>query len=371
MVLFDALYGYFHGAIGLSLGLSGLSILIVHRGERGLGAFGYLYCSIGALYAMSALDSVGQLPVDLDNLLFQGLILILGLSLIDISLYIFGNERSVKGRKALVLVGIGYELALVLLPLLDYAFGFDARFGNVEDSLVRGPIHAAAINAAYAWPLAAAGIALFIARWNPVDISGSHAETKRLIHAFFVLIPCMALLFVSLALSWKVSYRIAQLSLQLLLVAWYLYVVKHPRFLMKLRVEIGEEHAQRLRLGDQELALMRKRLEALASGRKALLKEDLDLHKLAKLIGVPAYRLSIFFSDHLSTTFIAWRNRTRIEYVCSRLLESPELTILDVSIEAGYRSKASFNAQFARIAGMSPSEYRARRGAGPRPGPGP
>jgi AraC-like DNA-binding protein len=40
------------------------------------------------------------------------------------------------------------------------------------------------------------------------------------------------------------------------------------------------------------------------------------------------------------------------------MAERPDLTILEISLEAGYRSKASFNEQFGKIVGMSPSEYR-------------
>ena len=47
-----------------------------------------------------------------------------------------------------------------------------------------------------------------------------------------------------------------------------------------------------------------------------------------------------------------------MDYVLVRMAERPDLTILDISLEAGYRSKATFNEQFTRIVGMNPSEYR-------------
>jgi AraC-like DNA-binding protein len=48
------------------------------------------------------------------------------------------------------------------------------------------------------------------------------------------------------------------------------------------------------------------------------------------------------------------------------MVERPELSILEISIEAGYKSKTAFNAQFSKIVGMSPSEYRGRQKVIPR-----
>lgn len=360
--MFNALYMYFRGAVGFSIVLAGISMLISHRGERALRAFGNLCIAAGALYTMSALDSLCQLPVDLDNLAFQALMLALGISLLDIALYLFGNERHAGGRRKLVRAGIVYESALVLLPLLDYAFGLEAAFRDVEDSLVRGPIHAIAVQAGCAWPLAATGVALRIARWKPADIAGGHRETRKLVLVFRILLPFLGAIILSLVLSFRLPYEVGQVILEFLILAWYLYVVRNPRSLMKLRVEIGKEHAQRRKLQEPEIALIEKRLAEITARKDFILQEGLDLQKLAKLIGIPPYRLSIFFSSRLATSFIAWRNRLRVEYVCARMLERPDLTIPDISLEAGYRSKATFNTQFSRIVGMNPSEYRGKHG---------
>lgn len=356
--MFDALYEYLRGATGFSLIVGGVSLRLANAKERGPRAFGALCLAVGALFSMSALDSVARLPVDLDNLVFQGLMLVLGLAVLDVSLYVFGQERHSGDRRRLARSGMAYEAALVLLPLLDYALGWGPSFGNVEDGLVRGPLHAVAMGAAYLWPIAATIVSICIARWKPADVASSHPESRRLIAAFRSINLVLAAILASLLLSLRLPYRLGHLALELILLAMYFYVVKNPRALMRLRSEIEKEHGRRLSLGEEEAALIERRLAAIAAKRELVLDEGFDLRKLAELLGLPSYRLSAFFGSRLGTSFPAWRNRLRVDYVRERMAERPDLTILDISLEAGYRSKASFNEQFGKIVGMSPSEYR-------------
>ncbi|MBL8966547.1 MAG: AraC family transcriptional regulator [Spirochaetaceae bacterium] len=356
--MFDAIYGFLRGAVGFSLLVAGGTILLSHPKERGLRAFAALYLACGALFTMSALDPLARLPLDLDNLLFQTLIFVLGWSLLEMALYLFGNERHRGSRRRLVAAGLAYEAALVLLPLLDYVLKLEPAIRNVEDGLARGPIHAAAAVAAYAWPIAATAVSLAIARWQPGDLSGGRPESRRFLAALAGVGVFLAAILVFLALSLRVPYRVGHLLLEIILVALYFYVVKNPRVLTKLRTEIGKEHERRLVLGDEEAADIARKLESLVRSMEFIGDEKLDLRSLAARIGVPAYRLSSYFGSRLATTFPAWRNKQRIAYVKRRMTERPDLTILEISVEAGYTSKATFNTQFSRSEGMSPSEFR-------------
>lgn len=356
--MLDALYYYLKGAMSFSLMIAGLSSLLGNRTERGLRAFGCLYMAVGALFTMSALDPIVRLPMVLDNVVYQALLLVVGLSLINLSLYLFGNERSPGAARRLAWGGIAYQTALVVIPLLDFLSRQAPAVTNIEDSLVRGPLHAIAAQAGYAWPIVATLCALAIARWTPADVMAEKPEARHLRIGFCILVPLFMEILVSLAFSLKHAYRAGQLVLEALLLAWSLYIATKPRSLVRLRSEIGEEHARRLSLDASEAALIEKRLAGLSARREIALLEGLDLKRLAAHVGIPAYRLSVYFSTCLGTTFPVWRNRLRMEYVLERMAERPDLTILEISLEAGYRSKATFNDQFSRIVGMSPSEYR-------------
>ncbi len=356
--MFDALYEYFRGAAGFGILFAGLSSLAAHPKERGLRAFGALYLACGALFTLSALDPIARLPLDLDNLALQTLIFVLGYALLEMTLYLFGSERHRGSRARLVTAGLAYAAALVLLPLLDYALGLEPSIVNVEDGLARGPIHAIAATAAYAWPIAASFVSFLIARWQPADLSGSRPDSRRFLLALGGIGVLISFIFVCLALSLRVPYRVGHLLLEAVLLACALAVTKHPRALMRIREEIGKEHERRVVIGNDEAELIERKLETLIRSPEFIRDEKLDLRSLARRLGVPAYRLSLYFGSRLSTTFPAWRNALRIDYVRRRMAERPDLTILEIALEAGYTSKATFNAQFSRLVGMSPSEFR-------------
>lgn len=361
----DALYYYLEGSMGFALLTCGLLALVAKGWKGSSGALGRLYLAIGFLFSMSSLDPIARLPMSLDNLVYQAMMFTIGLSLIDLFLYLFGDERRAGAGHILMVAGLVFEAALVILPLFDYVTGPGVAVTDIEDSLVRGPLHALAVKAGYAWPIIATIAALTLARWKPRDVMAEHPGTKYLVRGGLVLVPLFVAILVSLSLSWKLPYRIGQLLLEGFLFVFFLYAARHPRFLVRLRTEIGEEHSRRLNLSPDELVLIEERLAALSTRLEIMLDESLDLKKLAGHVGVPAYRLSTYFGSRLGTTFPAWRNRQRIDYVLCRMAERPDLTILDISLEAGYRSKATFNEQFAKIIGMSPSEYRRRLSRAP------
>lgn len=359
--MLDNLYYYLRGSLGFSLLVCGiLSVISNDRRRRGLRSFGVLYLAGGSLFSMSALDPIARLPLELDNLVYQTLMLLIGLALVDLSIYLFGNERRPGSARHLMVTGVLYQAALVLLPLLDYLLPGRPVLLNVEDGIVREPLHEIAMQAAYIWPVAAIVSAIAMARCSPADVDAERPGVKPLITGLALLVPLFVLIAVCLSLELGALYRIGHILLEGLLLSFYLYAARNPGFLQRFRTEVGEEHALRLCLSSDEIASIEKSLSSRPEMQRMILDEKLNLKRLSTQIGVPAYRLSVYFSSRLGTTFPAWRNQLRIEYVAARMAERPDLTILEISLEAGYRSRASFYDQFSRIMGMTPSEYRRR-----------
>ena len=83
--------------------------------------------------------------------------------------------------------------------------------------------------------------------------------------------------------------------------------------------------------------------------------------ELAGRVGVSPHHLSQVLNDTLGETFHAYVARHRIGEAM-RLLSGPEggtLRIEDLAERVGYYSKSSFNSAFKKIAGVTPSQYRA------------
>lgn len=363
-MMVDFLYEFLRTALAAGIVMGGATMAFAQGADRGRILFGRLNMLAGGLFMFSALSARVVLPVDLDNLSYQTLMFAQGLAVLDIILFLFGGERREGGKRVSIIVGAAYCGLLTVIPMLDYALGLRATVGNVEDGFLRAPFHAGALAAAYAWPIGAATTGLVLARWKLRDVEGSHRESRLMAGALGVLLPLLVAALVGLALEWKAFYRIDQLALQAFLILGHLYVTRNPRAVELLRDEIGEEHVRRLSLSESEMARIDGRLAAIVEEGSLLRDENFGLQGLAEAIGLPAYRLSAYFSRRLSSSFPAWRNARRIDFVKARMAERPDMTILDISLEAGYRSKASFNDQFQRLVGMSPSEYRKRLQAG-------
>lgn len=86
---------------------------------------------------------------------------------------------------------------------------------------------------------------------------------------------------------------------------------------------------------------------------------EITLNSLARQLGTNTTYLSRALNDGLGVTFNAFINARRVEEV-KRLLADPAVTaeILQIAIDSGFNSKASFNRAFAEFAGTPPSVYR-------------
>jgi AraC-like DNA-binding protein len=356
--LLDILYDLFRAAAGFSLIVAGVSFLIMPGADRVHRALGPLFASVGALFCMSAVSPMLSLPVDLDNLIIVFLIYVLSSSLITLTLFLFGNEKRKGSGRRINTVGAIVSAALVILPLLDYLFGWAPVLVSVEDSRQLGPVHAIVSAAIYAWPIVACVLSFLIARWTPADVPSTSPDTRNMLVGLLAVLAALLAILASVVLRSRMLYRASHVALEAFMLAWYLYVVRHPDSFRRMRRQIGGEHARRFRLSEHEIALITEHLTALAARRDIISNDALTLPTVARRVGVPAYRLSVYFSKHLSTTFPAWRNALRMDYVKKLMAERPDLPIIQIALDAGYNSKAAFNTQFSRIMGMRPSDYR-------------
>jgi hypothetical protein len=263
--LFDGLYQFLRGSIGFSLLVAGISLFLAHGPkERAIRAIANIFIATGLLFCLSALDKILMLPLDLDNFLLMGLTYLTGRSLLEITLFLFGNERHRGAKKRLNIAGAIVTAALFFLPFLDYAFGWQSIDWNVEDGLARGPIHAFSAVACYAWPLAVAVLAVALAKWKPSDLPIGDPEAQKILVALAVMVLLLAGILVSLGFGLKGPYRICHISMEGFMLVWYFYVVRHPHYFVHVRDQIGKEHKRRFSLGKEETAGIHAKLEGLA-----------------------------------------------------------------------------------------------------------
>lgn len=352
------LYDLLRSSAGLCLVVVGCGFLLEPARQRARATFGALYIGVGAAFLFSWVSAFVTLPGPIDLALLAAIVYSLGLSVLDINIYLFGDEAHHGARRRLALAGLAWSLLIWLLPFLDLALGLTPVTVNVEDGRPLAPFQSVAYLAVYFWPLAMAVVSLRIARYRLSDLPTDSRSVRSLGRVLAGTVAILASIGLGILLGNRPLYRAGHVLLELGLIGWYLYVRARPDVFSKARADIGASHRKRLELGPEEASAIGASLATLAASGEFLSDPELDLPRLAKAAGLPSYRLSAYFNAHRGESFSAWLNAARIDRACILLRERPELGILDIAFEVGYGSKGTFNSQFQRRVGMTPSEYR-------------
>lgn len=87
--------------------------------------------------------------------------------------------------------------------------------------------------------------------------------------------------------------------------------------------------------------------------------ERLTLKKLSEATDIPEYRLRKVINQVLGyRNFNDYINQLRIADAADRLVRDPQVPVLNVSLDVGYRTLSSFNRAFREIKNTTPTEYR-------------
>lgn len=87
---------------------------------------------------------------------------------------------------------------------------------------------------------------------------------------------------------------------------------------------------------------------------------DFDLNMLAKLVQSNSKYVSLAINNSSGRTFTSYLNECRIREASKRIVDPAysHLTLAAIAQSVGYKSINSFNTNFKRIVGMTPSKYR-------------
>lgn len=105
-----------------------------------------------------------------------------------------------------------------------------------------------------------------------------------------------------------------------------------------------------------------QRLVQLMQEEKLYTEPDLSLSMLAERIRVHPNYLSQVINEKEGKTFFEYINNLRIEEFkrLAALPENRQYTIMSLAYDCGFNSKSSFNKNFKKVSGQSPSDYLAR-----------
>jgi AraC-like DNA-binding protein len=103
-----------------------------------------------------------------------------------------------------------------------------------------------------------------------------------------------------------------------------------------------------------------EKLQHYMKNEKPFLDPELSLSTLAIAIGINRNQLSQLINAGIGENFYDFINKYRVEEV-KRLMVDPHkqnYNLLGMAIEAGFKSKSTFNLIFKRFTGLTPTEYK-------------
>jgi AraC-like DNA-binding protein len=142
------------------------------------------------------------------------------------------------------------------------------------------------------------------------------------------------------------------------LILYSFYSFRYPEYTQKVIRKTKQLRYKNTQIRGLDAEAVMERLAYLMEREKAFRDMELSLATLSSQLMVTPHQLSEILNERLQMNFTAFLNGHRVREAQGLLVERPELTILEIAFDVGFNSKAAFNGNFLRQAGMSPSEYR-------------
>lgn len=112
-------------------------------------------------------------------------------------------------------------------------------------------------------------------------------------------------------------------------------------------------------VGDKEINLIHEKLQSLIASEKLYTNPELTLRELAAKLDIHPNILSQVINSKEGQNFFDYINQLRIDEFkrLIKISKNEEYTLLALAFECGFNSKTSFNRNFKKITGYSPTEF--------------
>lgn len=100
-----------------------------------------------------------------------------------------------------------------------------------------------------------------------------------------------------------------------------------------------------------------KRIDKLMLEAQLFTDPNLTLARIGRRLGCPTRRVSTTINRVTGQNVSRYINEFRVRRA-AELLTTTDLPIIDIMLEAGFQSKSTFNTEFRRVCGQTPTEYR-------------
>ncbi|MFO7735064.1 MAG: helix-turn-helix domain-containing protein [bacterium] len=147
------------------------------------------------------------------------------------------------------------------------------------------------------------------------------------------------------------------------------FAISHPHIFKKSKMisdslEVADDTDKKKEdsseINNDYAKIISSRLENIMKKEKPYLDWNINIAKLGDMMNVQPYLLGKYINSRLGKNFNTYINELRLETVKSMFInpEYDDMTILEISLRSGFRSKSAFNSFFKKHTGTTPFKYR-------------
>ncbi len=123
--------------------------------------------------------------------------------------------------------------------------------------------------------------------------------------------------------------------------------------------ELDSPKAKAQEIFDENLQLLKAKIEAYMKSNKPHVNPRLTLNELAEKLKIQPHTVSKVINDGFNKNFFDFINTYRIEEFKERMSDPKfkNYTLLSIAFEVGFNSKTAFNRSFKKLTNQTPKEY--------------
>ena len=129
------------------------------------------------------------------------------------------------------------------------------------------------------------------------------------------------------------------------------FAIKHPEVLRE------KERYKHQAIDEDEVSIVKTKLEELINIKKIYLNPDLTLNDLANEIHTSSHTLSRIINEQYGQTFGGLINHYRVREFLEKARDAENSSYLGLAFDAGFNSKTTFNRAFKKEFNTTPREY--------------